>query len=53
MTKKVIIIDDSTTQLNLLKTIMTKNDWEVYSAKSAKIGYEMIFDIAPDLVITI
>ena len=52
MTKKVIIIDDSTTQLNLLKTIMTKNDWEVYSAKSAKIGYEMIFDIAPDLVIT-
>ena len=52
MTKKVIIIDDSTTQLNLLKTILTKNDWEVYSAKSAKIGYEMIFDIAPDLVIT-
>lgn len=52
MTKKVIIIDDSTTQLNLIKTILTKNDWEVYSAKSAKIGYEMIFDIAPDLVIT-
>ena len=52
MTKKVIIIDDSSTQLNLLKTILTKNDWEVYSAKSAKIGYEMIFDIAPDLVIT-
>ncbi len=52
MIKKVIIIDDSSTQLNLLKTILAKNNWEVYSAQNARIGYEMIFDIAPDLIIT-
>ena len=52
MIKKVIIIDDSSTQLNLLKNILAKNNWEVYSAQNARIGYEMIFDIAPDLIIT-
>ena len=52
MTKKVIIIDDSITQLNLLKTYFAKNDWEVYSAQNAQNAYDIIFDVAPDIIIT-
>lgn len=52
MTKKLVIIDDSSTQLNILKTLFTNNGWEVCGVQSAKIGYEIIFDFAPDLIIT-
>jgi len=52
MTKKVIIIDDSSTQLNMLKNFFEENSFEVYCAKSAKTGYDMIYDVAPDLIIT-
>ena len=52
MMKKVIIIDDSATSLNLLKTTFAKNSWEVYGAQNAKIAYEMIYDVAPDIIIT-
>jgi len=52
MTKKLVIIDDSSTQLNILKTLFTNNGWEVCGVQSAKIGYEVIFDFAPDLIIT-
>lgn len=52
MTKKVIIIDDSATQLNILKAIFADSGWEVCGIQSARIGYEMIFDFAPDLIIT-
>lgn len=52
MTKKLIIIDDSATQLNILKTTFANDNWEVCGVQNAKIGYEMIFDFAPDLVVT-
>jgi len=52
MTKKLIIIDDSATQLNILKATFANKGWEVCGIQSAKIGYEMIFDFAPDLIIT-
>ena len=52
MTKKLIIIDDSSVQLNILKNIFVSNGWDVCGVQSAKIGYEMIFDFAPDLIIT-
>lgn len=52
MTKKLVIIDDSSTQLNILKNFFTNNGWEVCAVQSAKIGYEVIFDFAPDLIIT-
>ena len=52
MTKKLVIIDDSSTQLNILKTLFSNNGWEVCGVQSAKIGYELIFDFAPDLIIT-
>lgn len=52
MTKKVIIIDDSITQLNFLKSYFAKNGWEVYGAQNAKNAFDMIFDFAPDVIIT-
>ena len=52
MAKKVIIIDDSSTALNLLKTTFENYFWEVYTTKSGTIAYEMIFKIAPDLIVT-
>ena len=52
MTKKLVIIDDSSTQLNILKTFFSNNGWEVCGVQNAKIGYELIFDFAPDLIIT-
>jgi len=52
MTKKLVIIDDSSTQLNILKTFFINNGWDVCGVQSAKIGYEVIFDFAPDLIIT-
>ncbi len=52
MTKKLIIIDDSLLQLNVLKTFFSNNGWEALGVQNAKIGYEMIFDFAPDLIIT-
>lgn len=52
MAKKLIIIDDSATQLNVLKTLFANDGWDVCGVQSAKIGHEMIFDFAPDLIIT-
>lgn len=52
MAKKVIIIDDSVTQLNILKSAFASNGWEVYGAQNVQDGWEMIFDAAPDLIVT-
>ena len=52
MAKKVIIIDDSSSSLNFLKTTFAKSSWEVFGAQNAILGYQMIFDCAPDLIIT-
>ena len=52
MTKKVIIIDDSLTSLNLIKTAFATYSWEVYGAQNARSGLEMVYDIAPDLIVT-
>lgn len=52
MAKKLIIIDDSATQLNILKALFANEGWEVCGVQNAKIGYEMIFDYAPDLIIS-
>ncbi|MBR2069552.1 MAG: response regulator [Candidatus Gastranaerophilales bacterium] len=52
MTKKVIIIDDSLTSLNLIKTAFAGSDWEVYCAQNAKSALDMIYDVAPDIIVT-
>ena len=52
MTKKVIIIDDSLISLNIIKTVFASENWEVYGAQNAKNALEMVFDVAPDVIIT-
>ena len=52
MTKKVIIIDDNLTSLNMSKTALATDGWEVHGAQSAKYALEILYDIAPDLIIT-
>lgn len=52
MTKKVIIIDDSIVALKLLENAFSNDGWSVWCAKSAKDALELIFDVAPDLIIT-
>lgn len=52
MTKKVIIIDDSITQLNIIKTAFAKDKWEVFGAQNAKLGLKLIYNTAPDLIVT-
>ena len=52
MIKKVIIIDDSSTALNLLKAAFENCFWEVYITKTASSAYDLIFEVAPDLIVT-
>ncbi len=52
MAKKLIIIDDSSTSLNFLKTLFAKNSWEVYGINNADKAIDLIYDVAPDLIIT-
>ncbi len=52
MTKKVIIIDDSITQLNILKNAFIKANFGVWTFQNAKDGWKAIFEVAPDLIIT-
>ena len=51
-TKKVIIIDDSLVSLNLIKTAFADSDWEVYGTRHAQNALKMLYDIAPDIIIT-
>lgn len=52
MTKKVLIIDDNLTTLKILQTAFTKQGWMSYGAKSALEALNLIYDTAPDIVIT-
>lgn len=50
--KKVIIIDDSKSQLYLMQALFEKNDWTVKTFKDAKVAFSEIFTFVPDLIIT-
>lgn len=52
MVKKLIIIDDSPTSLNFLKTAFSDRNWEAYGATSVKEAMDIIYNVAPDLIIT-
>ena len=51
MFKKVLIIDDETLLVNMYKTVLTADGYEVYSAESGDEGLTKIKDIKPDLVL--
>jgi DNA-binding response OmpR family regulator len=47
---KIIIIDDNMDYLFTMKTFLTRNGFEVDTAKDGKTGLELIKDIRPDLI---
>ena len=52
MTKKILLIDDSKTQLYSLKIILSKAGFEVITADNAINGIEMAYQNMPDLVVS-
>ena len=52
MSYKVLLIDDSTTQLEMLKLQFLKTGFEVETAKNGGEGYQRVFETAPDLVLS-
>lgn len=52
MSYKILLIDDSTTQLEMLKLQFIKAGFDVEIAKDGAQGYEMVFDTAPDLILS-
>lgn len=52
MTKKILLIDDSKTQLFSLNLILTKAGFEVIPADNAIIGIELAYQNMPDLIIS-
>lgn len=52
MTKTVLIIDDSKTQLETLKIILKRNNYNVVKAQNPRDGFCKIFEIVPDLIIS-
>ncbi len=52
MTKKVIIIDDNLVSLNIIKTAFAADNWETYGTQHANKGLEMVYDVAPDIIVT-
>lgn len=52
MKKTVLIIDDSKTQLETLKIILKRSEYNVVTAYNPQEGFCKIFEIAPDLIIS-
>lgn len=52
MAKKVLIIDDSVTQLTSLKIFFKREGWDVETAKNGVEGYVKVYKTAPDVIIS-
>lgn len=52
MLNKILLIDDSITQLEMLKLQFTKAGFEVVTAKDGSEGYKLVFETAPDLILS-
>ena len=52
MKNKVLLIDDSKTQLDVMRVRFTKCDFEVETAPNALEGYHKIFSFVPDIVLS-
>lgn len=51
MTAKILIVDDSDTQLKFLKEELTKNGFDVEIASNGSEAYKKIYSFIPDLII--
>lgn len=52
MKNKVLLIDDSKTQLDVMRVRFTKCDFEVETAQNALEGYHKIFSFVPDIILS-
>ena len=52
MKNKVLLIDDSKTQLDVMRVRFTKCDFEVETAQNALEGYHKIFTFVPDIILS-
>ena len=52
MAKKVLIIDDSVTQLTSLKIFFKREGWEVETAKNGVEGYVKVYKNTPDVIVS-
>ena len=48
---RIYIVDDSPTEIHVLKTILEKNGHEVESADNAEAGIKLVTEKKPDLVL--
>ena len=49
--KRVLVVDDSTTETHHMSSILNKHGYEVVSAESGEIGVEMARQHTPDVVL--
>ena len=52
MAAKILLVEDSDTQLKFLKEGLTKNGFEVETATNGAEGYKKLFEFLPDLVVS-
>lgn len=52
MSPKVLLIDDSITQLEMMKRNFVNAGFEVVTAKDGHEGYRMVFESVPDLILS-
>lgn len=52
MSYKILLIDDSTTQLEMLKLQFIKAGFDVITAQDGGEGYRLVFETAPDLILS-
>lgn len=52
MTKRVLLVDDSKTQLDVMKLRFQKSGFEVETAENALEGYHKIYNIVPDIIVS-
>lgn len=52
MSHKILLIDDSPTQLEMLRLQFTKAGYDVVTARDGSEGYKVVFETAPDLIMS-
>src|SRR5574344_982532 len=52
MGKKILLVDDSATQRDVLKIQLSKVGYEVFTANDGSEAYQKVFEIAPDLIMS-
>lgn len=52
MPYKILLIDDSPTQLEMLRLQFTKAGYDVITARDGSEGYKVVFETAPDLIMS-